>query len=426
MRALRDNERLLGISLATVLVMSGQGVISPVLPLFALQLGADVASVGLTLSSFALARLLLNVPLGIAADRHGRRALLVGGPLLGAAGMVGSGLAEGVPELLVWRGVAGAGSAMYMTAAQTYLTDISTPQNRARVLATNQGALLLGVSIGPAIGGVLGEGFGLAAPFHVVGAAGVLTAAYAFLRLPETRPGGARGAAEEPAPGVSWRDVVGSRDFAAVSFVTAAVFLTRAGGRMTLLPLLAAARYGYSAGELGALFTAMALINLIGLAPAAQVADRFGRKWAIVPSGLVVSSGLALMAADAGQPLFLLAALTLAVGSSVAGPAPAAYAADIAPPAARGLAMGLYRTAGDAGMVIGPYALGAIADLSSIPWALAANAAIVAAASIGFALAARETAAGGPGAEPPAPLASGPPQAGRRSAPAAGSGGSGG
>ena len=89
------------IMVSTVLVMSGQGVISPVLPLFARSFGASAASVGLTLSAFAVARLVLNVPLGMASDRYGRRPLLVAGPLVTGLGMIGSGFAEGIPDLLL-------------------------------------------------------------------------------------------------------------------------------------------------------------------------------------------------------------------------------------------------------------------------------------------------------------------------------------
>ena len=64
----RENERLLMITVSTVLVMSGQGIITPVLPLFAAEFGAGVATVGLTLSIFGLARLLLNVPLGLLSE----------------------------------------------------------------------------------------------------------------------------------------------------------------------------------------------------------------------------------------------------------------------------------------------------------------------------------------------------------------------
>ena len=107
---LRASEELIVLCFATFLTMAGQGVVSPVIPLFAKDFGVSAAAVGLTLTVFALARLILNVPAGIIADRYGRRYLLVGGPIITAVGMVGSGLADSIGELLVWRFIAGAGS----------------------------------------------------------------------------------------------------------------------------------------------------------------------------------------------------------------------------------------------------------------------------------------------------------------------------
>jgi MFS family permease len=394
---IRGNERLLVIMISTMLVMSGQGVISPVLPLFARSFGASAASVGMTLSAFALARLILNVPFGIASDRYGRRPLLVAGPLVTGLGMIGSGFAQGIPDLLLWRVLAGAGSAMYMTGAQVYLVDISTPQNRARVLGANQGALLVGVSIGPGIGGVLADAFGFRVPFFAVGAAALLTTIYGYLRLPETHAPSSAGRplerglrASRPSGGPAWRQLLGSRDFLAVSLLTAMVFLTRAGGRFTVFPLLASAEFGYSASSIGALFTAMALINLIGLAPAAAITDRVGHKAAILPSGVVTALALALIAWTGDAAVFLGSALLLAVGTSIMGPAPAAYAANVAPDEVRGLAMGLYRSAGDFGFVLGPVVLGAIADATTLGGALAVNSVVVLAVTLLFGAAARE------------------------------------
>jgi MFS family permease len=115
---------------STGLMMSGHGIITPVLPLIADNLGATAAQLGMSLSAFAAARLVLNVPLGIVADRYGRRVLLVAGPLVNAVGMVGSGWAASVPELVLWRLIAGAGNAAYLGGAQMYLNDVSTPENR--------------------------------------------------------------------------------------------------------------------------------------------------------------------------------------------------------------------------------------------------------------------------------------------------------
>ena len=118
--------------------MAGQGVVGPVVPLYARDFGVSASVVGLTLTVFALARLILNVPAGLIADRFGRRVLLIGGPILTSIGMFGSGFANGIGSLLIWRFVAGAGSALYMSGALIYLIDIAPPDRRARYVATNQ------------------------------------------------------------------------------------------------------------------------------------------------------------------------------------------------------------------------------------------------------------------------------------------------
>ena len=398
LRFLREHEQLLMISISTVLVMAGQGVISPILPLFAKEFGVGAAAVGLTLSSFALARLILNVPLGLLSDRYGRRMLLVSGPIVTGIGMVGSGFSQNIEQLLLWRFIAGAGSALYMTGAMIYLADISTPENRARFIGTNQGALLLGVSIGPAIGGLLGEFYGLRVPFFAVGVSALLAAVYAFWRLPETLPAslaerrGKDGDAGRSPGERAWLGMIKSRDFLAVSFVTMSIFLTRSAGRQTLVPLLSVARFNMSPGMLGGIFAAMSLSNMILVTPAAFAADRFGRKAVLIPGGALLTVGLLMYAGADTFTMFIAASAVLALGQGIDGPAPAAYAVDIAPEDARGLAMGLYRSSGDVGFVIGPPLLGFLADHSSFGWGLAVNAALVAVATLVFAVFARETA----------------------------------
>ncbi len=136
---LRQHENVLALMASTALMMSGHGIITPVLPLIAESLGATAAQLGMSLSAFAAARLVLNVPLGIVADRYGRRVLLVAGPLVNAAGMAGSGWATSVPELVLWRLIAGAGNAAYLGGAQMYLNDVSTPENRGATDVTASG-----------------------------------------------------------------------------------------------------------------------------------------------------------------------------------------------------------------------------------------------------------------------------------------------
>ncbi len=391
---LLQHERLLMITVSTVLVMMGQGVISPVLPLFAEKFHTGAAAIGLTLTSFGLARLVLNIPMGIAADRYGRRLLLITGPVIGAIGMVGSGLAGSLPELIAWRFIAGAGSAIYATGTQVFLADISTPDTRARYLGTNQGALLLGVSFGPAIGGFLAEAYGLAAPFVIVGLCSLVAGGYAYFRLPETRHLGETSPtpprANEPAPRRAWLQLLLSRDFALAGIVNGAIFMSRSGGRQTILPLLGAASLGLSTSALGTAFALTALLNMLFVVPASLIADRLGRKWSIVPSGVLVGLTMLWFAGIETYGVFLAASAVLGIMMALSGPAPTAYAVDITPPGLRGLGMGMFRSTGDVGFIIGPPLFGFIADQSSFAWAMSANAAVMIVASLLF-LFARET-----------------------------------
>ena len=127
---LRENAALLMVCVATGIIMLGQGVIGPVLPLYAQDFGVSATMVGASISVFGLARMLLNLPAGLLSDRFGRRLLLVGGPVITALGSFLSAGAGDIWQLLAFRFVAGAGSAMFMTGALILVTDISRPDNR--------------------------------------------------------------------------------------------------------------------------------------------------------------------------------------------------------------------------------------------------------------------------------------------------------
>lgn len=384
---MKKYEQLIAICISTVLVMAGQGVISPILPLYVDSFGVSTALVGATVTAFGLARLITNVPAGILADRSGRRKLLIGGPLVTAVGMAGSGLANTIWILLAFRFVAGLGSALYMTGAQIYLLDIAGPEQRGRFIATNQGALLVGVGFGPALGGLLADAYGLAAPFHTVAGAAVLTAVYGFFRLPETRtwrttPSELGTQPVGPTPS-RWA-LLRSRDFLLVGLVTIGVFSVRAGVRQTLVPLQLSEQFGLEVSELGVLFTALGLIGMVLIWPAGWATDRFGRKTIIVPTAALIAVGIGVVAAADTLTILVLGLVLSALGSSITGPAPAAYVADLVSEDQRGAAMGLYRTFGDVGVVASPVLSGMLADAVSIPFAIAVNAVFIGAAALAF------------------------------------------
>ena len=370
--------------------MAGQGVIGPVLPLYAKDFGVSATVVGLTLTVFALARLILNVPAGMIADRFGRRILLIGGPILTSIGMFGSGFAGDIWSLLIWRFIAGGGSAFYMSGALIYLIDIAPSDRRARYVATNQWALSVGVALGPGIGGLVAERWGLAAPFHVVGVIALVAATYAIFRLPETRNSTAR-ASESKNPVRDAALIIRSAPFVAIAFVTGTIFMTRAGTRATLVPLHADDTLGWGPGEIGLVFTATGIMTLFTLWPATWATENIGRASVIMFSGLAAALGTLVIAASSTPLWFVMGNIILTLGTGTAGPAPAAFVADLFPEELRGLGIGLYRSAGDVGFVIGPPALGWLSDNASMSVAFQTAGCLVGVAGACFVLITRRS-----------------------------------
>ena len=103
---------------ATLLTGSGVGIIIPLLPMFARDIGITPAEFGFVVSAFGASRLLSNFPASWAAERYGRRPLMVGGPLLGGAAMMSVAFTTTFPELFLTRFFAGMGGAIFMSASE--------------------------------------------------------------------------------------------------------------------------------------------------------------------------------------------------------------------------------------------------------------------------------------------------------------------
>ena len=370
--------------------MAGQGVVGPVLPLYARDFGVSATMVGLTLTVFALARLILNIPAGLIADRFGRRVLLIGGPILTSIGMFGSGFAGDIWSLLIWRFVAGAGSAFFMSGALIYLIDIAPPDLRARYVATNQWALSVGVALGPGLGGLVAERWGLAAPFHLVGVIALFAAVYAVFRLPETRRSSSPKLKDE-SPAREAARIARSGPFLAIAFVTGTIFMTRAGTRATLVPLHADETLAWGPGELGLVFTVTGVMTLFTLWPATWATENIGRASVILFSAMTAALGTFVIGSSSTPMWFVLGNLILTLGTGTAGPAPAAFVADLFPERMRGLGVGLYRSAGDVGFVLGPPALGWLSDNASMSVAFQTAGCLVGAAGVYFVLVTRRS-----------------------------------
>lgn len=376
----------------------GFGAIVPVVPLFAQQFGVSQSAIGLTIAVYGLSRFLVNVPASRIADSHGRRNALATGGLITVIGTALCAMAPNYPFFLVARFIAGAGAAFVLTGGQIVLADISNNRNRGRVMALYQGVFLVTVGAGAFPGGWLAEHVSLAAPFWVCAVLAAVVSVLAWFFVPETRDLATHSLAASggpsPVPVSSRRQlatVVAAPGFALISLVGFATVAARTGALFNVIPLLAEEEIGLGAGQIGVGLGMVSLIGLLLVYPSGLLVDRFGRKAIIVPSTVLSSAAMLSFGAATSFELYIFASVMWSAASGISGATPAAYAADIAPPGMTAPAMGTFRAVSDSGYVIGPLALGALADSTSSVMSLQFTAATLLIIGVVFALKAPES-----------------------------------
>jgi MFS family permease len=375
----------------------GFGSVVPSLPLYAKSFGVTASAIGMAVGIYGLARFFIALPAGRLADQLGRRPSLAIGGLISGVGNLWCAMAHSYPEFLIARFVAGAGAGLIVTIGHVVLADISTPERRGRMLSIYMGCFVFAVGIGPFPGGLLAEAYGLSAPFIAFGVANILAMLVAWFAVPETRHFASTGKAHVgvmPSFADQVRLLTGQLGFllaSLLSFMNAAV---RTGGLFSIVPIFASVQLGLSVSQIGFALMVGSISGLIATYPAGSIADRFGRKTVIVPTAIVTGASMALFAVSNVYAVFIAASILWGIASTIGGSAPTAYAADSAPPGMNAAAIGTFRAFGDAGYVVGPFALGAIVDFHGSFIALAVAATAMALTGIVFGIFAPESYSG--------------------------------
>lgn len=258
--------------------MVGLLMILPLLPFYAKSLGAGATSVGLLVSSFAIAQL-LSAPLwGRFSDRYGRRPALLVGLSASAVAYVIFGYATSLWLLFLSRLVQGAGGGT-VSVIQAYVADAVPPQDRAKGLGWISAATNAGVALGPMVGSMVMP-LGRAAPGLAAAGLCVVNIMFAWRFLIESRDmtearmnQGKRMRSRdrllhvithsaEPAPRLIWIYAIAMGAFQGV---------------MAMLALFLAARFGVTQETIGFFFTYVGVISVVTRAVILGWAvDRFG------------------------------------------------------------------------------------------------------------------------------------------------------
>ncbi|MDG1273879.1 MAG: MFS transporter [Alphaproteobacteria bacterium] len=351
----------------------GFGAMVPSLPLYAETFGVSGTAIGFAIGVYGLARFVMAIPSGQISDKWGRKPALAIGGLLATAGNLLSVYATAYPEFLLARFIAGAGAGMVVTTGSVILADITTPARRGRIIAIYQGTFIFAVGIGPLPGGYLAQNFGLLAPFWFCALASFLAGSIALLKVKETR----QLAKEKEIKGTilpplkdQLKILSKNTGFVLVSGIALAHALTRTGGLFNIVPIIGSFKIQLEYDEIGIALAVGSLLGLCAVYPAGVAVDRWGRKAIIAPFTFLTGGSFLLFASADSFLGFALANALWGIASGIGGSAPAAYAADSAPPGMNASAMSLFRMLGDIGYVVGPVILGFIVDTHGTDMAL--------------------------------------------------------
>ena len=371
--------RLWALLASLTLSSLGIGVSLPIVPLFALDLGAAPFAVGLIVSMRWATRLVADIPVGAASERVGRRAIFTWGIVLIAASGIASATAPSWQWLLLSRVLEGIGAGMSSTAGLAAVADLSTPATRGRHLSSYQASQRIGFWFGPLIGGTIGAALNLRMALWAYAVLAIL-AILPALFVVESRH---RAPSVHASPMAALGLLARSRDFVLISAVSFVVFFTMTGAQFTALPLLAVDELRLGADFIG---WALFLSNTVGFAllyPSGLISDRYGRRTIIVALLATAVLGLILMALAADAAWILVASLAMGGGNALRGPAMQAYVMDAGRHGGHGATAGAFRAVGDLGSTLGPIVATAMVGVGFRSFFLV-NAAVVALALVLF------------------------------------------
>lgn len=391
MKPTKMSKKPLTIAFVTIFLdLLGFGIMIPIQPFYVQEFGASATQITLLGASYSLMQFLFAPFWGRLSDRVGRRPIILTSVAVSAVGHLVFGLGNSLFMVFAARMLAGFGNANLGT-AQAIISDVTTPENRAKGMGLIGAAFGLGFIFGPAVGGVLGQ-YSMTLPAFFAAGLAACNFIFAAIFLPETltvhdAKGGAtkrftrtffsvsalKQAAQKPNIAILFSmTFIYTLGFALMEQVIG-LFIEKiwVSDLVTELRTKEAARltavYLVVVG-----FTAVFIQGgMIG-----RLTKQFGER-NLARFGLIILTvalaGIPLAGKTSSFSLMLVTAMLLAIGSGTFNPSNSALVSRSADPQEQGSILGLNQSLASLGRVLGPAVAGFIFESHvDLPFYLAA------------------------------------------------------
>ena len=339
----------------------GFGVVIPLLPFYGVHFGASPAEVTWMMACYSLAQFFFSPILGRLSDRVGRRPVLLLSLVASVASYLWLGFADALWMLFAARLLSGAGAGN-IAAAQAYISDVTTPEARAKGMGMIGAAFGLGFTLGPALGGLVAgsdpSASDLSRPAFVAAGLSLLAFVIAFARLEESLPPSVRDATFRPSRLMVARDVLARprlRQLILLFFVAISAF----SAMETTYALWTRSAFGWGPRQVGLVFLYVGLVLvtvqalLIG-----RLSRRFGEARLVAAGSALIALGLAGLPFALTLPRLLAVNTMLPLGMGLLNPSLTSLISKEAGADERGGVMGVSQSAGSLARIIGPAVAG--------------------------------------------------------------------
>lgn len=330
---------------------------SPVVPLFARDLGAGPQIVGLVVAASTVTGIFVKLPAGALSDVLGRRALLLTGALVFALLPLAYVPVASLGALLLLRFVHGSATAIFGPVASATVSDLAPATRRGAWLGSYSAIQGTGQALGPVLAGVLLAANDYDAVFLASGAIGLVALAALAFRSQKDERRHAR------AWGQIWQgisEVAADARILSASLAQAGQFLLH-GTLNAFLPLFAREQLGLSVADIGVVFGLQTAATLVARPTFGAWSDRIDRRFVIVAGIVTSAAAVVAVSLAAGSSALAGSAVLYGIGAGVTTAGTSAYVTDVARRARYGAAHGVFGTIYDIGDASGPIIAGIVA-----------------------------------------------------------------
>ena len=341
--------------LVIVIDLVGFGLVIPLLPFMAPNLGGDSTDVAFIMITYALGAALVSPAWGKLSDKAGRRQALVMALLCSCVAYVVTALADTLWQVYLGRALSGlaAGS---LPVATALMADLSPPQRRAKAMGLVGTAFGLGLIAGPVLGGLLtGDSESFALPFYTAAVMSLVAAICAQTMLParmakpvSSRPEMAENRAPAPAPALGPKQ----NKLLLMQYVSHTCSVSSI---IYLFPLWVADAFTWGPKDVGYFFGVVGVaMNTLQGGLLAVLTKVFGHINVLRVGSVTFAISLFVVATAEITPWMPAMIFLAFCGSTVCLPLLNAIASEIVDPSHRGRMMGMTASASSTGRIVGP------------------------------------------------------------------------